>query len=187
MTTDQAAREIEDGFVSTREVLGDPGAVANFFRVPGLLRQDLVEEYLRDHNVMTWSLDFLADDWTHISGKAVLHRALSRIEAKGKGILLLHDIQPATAAALPELLHQLKLRGFKIVHVVEPAQPGRRPPRYRNSGSCHGSEFTPAPRPSPAWVVQVGDLCTLHDMIGFWNSKQGFHATTRSIPGLIRN
>jgi peptidoglycan-N-acetylglucosamine deacetylase len=63
---------------------------------------------------MTWSLDILADDWTHITHKAVLHLALSRIEAKGKGILLLHDIQPATAVALPELLHQLKVRGFKI-------------------------------------------------------------------------
>jgi peptidoglycan-N-acetylglucosamine deacetylase len=125
MTTDQAAREIEDGFASIRGVLEQPGAVANFFRVPGLLRQDSVEEYLRGHNVMTWSLDFLADDWTHITHKAVLHRALSRIEAKGKGILLLHDIQPATAVALPELLHQLKVRGFKIVHVVEagPTQP----------------------------------------------------------------
>ena len=41
-----------------------------------------------------------------------------------KGILLLHDIQPATVLALPEILHELKARGFKIVHVV-PATPDR--------------------------------------------------------------
>jgi hypothetical protein len=67
---------------------------------------------------MTWSVDFLADDWTHINNKEVAHRAISRIEARGRGILLLHDIQPATALALPEILHELKVRGFKIVHVV---------------------------------------------------------------------
>src|SRR5262249_18389517 len=66
----------------------------------------------------TWSVDFLADDWTHIKSKEILRRALTRIEARGRGILLLHDIQPATALALPELLHELKVRGFKIVHVV---------------------------------------------------------------------
>jgi hypothetical protein len=32
--------------------------------------------------------------------------------------LLLHDIQPATALALPDILKELKTRGFKIVHVV---------------------------------------------------------------------
>jgi peptidoglycan/xylan/chitin deacetylase (PgdA/CDA1 family) len=123
MTIDKAAREIEDGFASTRQILGNPAAVADFFRVPGLLRQDSVEQYLREQKVMTWSLDFLADDWTHISDKEIVHRAISRIEAKGKGILLLHDIQPAVAAALPVLLHELKVRGFKIVHVVQ-ARPG---------------------------------------------------------------
>ena len=50
---------------------------------------------------MTWSVDFLADDWTRISAKEVARRAINRLEARGRGILLLHDIQPATALALP--------------------------------------------------------------------------------------
>src|SRR5262249_39578682 len=54
----------------------------------------------------------------------VARRAINRIEARGKGILLLHDIQPATALALPEILSELKARGFKIVHVM-PATPDR--------------------------------------------------------------
>src|SRR5258707_10803605 len=44
--------------------------------------------------------------------------AIQRLEAKGKGILLLHDIQPRTVAALPRILHDLKVRGYRIVHVV---------------------------------------------------------------------
>src|SRR3981081_2333157 len=71
---------------------------------------------------MTWSVDFAADDWTHINAQEIARRAISRIEARGKGILLLHDIQPATALACPEILKELKARGFKIVHVV-PATP----------------------------------------------------------------
>jgi peptidoglycan-N-acetylglucosamine deacetylase len=118
MTVDQASQEIEGGFTSLQTALGDPKAVAPFFRIPGLLRQSSVEQYLAAHGVMTWSVDFLADDWTHINNKEIARRAISRIEARGKGILLLHDIQPATALAFPEILHELKARGFKIVHVV---------------------------------------------------------------------
>jgi peptidoglycan/xylan/chitin deacetylase (PgdA/CDA1 family) len=53
---------------------------------------------------------------TNESGYALL--AMNRLEARGKGILLLHDIHPATVAALPGLLKELKQRGFHIVHVV---------------------------------------------------------------------
>jgi hypothetical protein len=50
---------------------------------------------------------------------------MSRIEAKGhRGILLLHDIHPATAMALPMLLRELKAKGYRIVQAV-PA--GERP------------------------------------------------------------
>jgi peptidoglycan-N-acetylglucosamine deacetylase len=118
MSVEDAAREIEGGFESLRTALGDAKAVAPFFRIPGLLRQDSVEQYLAAHGYATWSLDFLADDWTHISAREVARRALQRIEARGRGILLLHDIQPATALALPTILAELKARGYKIVHVV---------------------------------------------------------------------
>ena len=118
MTVDQAAQEIEGGFESLRSALGDPKAVSPFFRIPGLLRQSSVEQYLAAHGDMTWSVDFLADDWTHINSKEVAKRAINRIEARGRGILLLHDIQPATALAFPEILSELKARGYKIVHVV---------------------------------------------------------------------
>jgi hypothetical protein len=42
---------------------------------------------------------------------------MRRLEARGKGILLLHDIHPATVAALPGLL---KDKDFHIVQVVQP-------------------------------------------------------------------
>jgi peptidoglycan/xylan/chitin deacetylase (PgdA/CDA1 family) len=124
MSVPDAAKEIEDGFGALRTVLGDPKAVSPFFRIPGLLRQDSVEQYLQEHGYATWSLDFLADDWTHINAKEITRRALQRIEERHRGILLLHDIQPATALALPVIIAELKARGYKIVHVV-PATPDR--------------------------------------------------------------
>ncbi len=118
MSVEDAAREIDGGFESIAAAVGDPAKVAPFFRFPGLLRQDLVERYLMSKNVMSWSVDFMADDWTRINSREIVRRALSRLEAKGKGILLLHDIQPATALGLPELLSELKARGYRVVHVV---------------------------------------------------------------------
>ena len=46
---------------------------------------------------------------------------MRRLEATGKGILLLHDIHPETVAALPGLLKELKDKGFHVVQVVPSA------------------------------------------------------------------
>lgn len=124
MSVEHAAQEIEGGFASIRAALGDPNGVAPFFRFPGLLHQAPVERYLIDHGVQAWSVDLVADDWTHINNKEVVRRAINRLEARGKGILLLHDIQPATALGLADLLTELKAHGFKVVQVV-PASPDR--------------------------------------------------------------
>ena len=124
MSVEDAAREIEGGFQSIAAAVGDPAKVAPFFRFPGLLRQDSVEHYLRSKRVMAWSVDFMADDWTRINAHEINRRALERLEAKGKGILLLHDIKPATALGLPDLLRELKARGYRVVHVV-PSAAGR--------------------------------------------------------------
>ena len=113
-----AEREIEQGITSVRAALGDPGAVAPFFRFPGLGRSRAVEAYLASRGIMVWSADVLADDWTHISADEVMKRALERLERRGKGVLLLHDIQPATALMLPRLLRSFKSLGYHIVQVV---------------------------------------------------------------------
>ncbi len=110
--------EVEDGIASAAAALGSRGAVAPFFRIPGLRRGKAAEVYLRERGLLVWSADFPADDWRHISAAEIVDIALRRIEAKGRGILLLHDIQPATALALPALLRELKARGYRIVHVV---------------------------------------------------------------------
>ncbi|MGH6642919.1 MAG: polysaccharide deacetylase family protein [Bradyrhizobium sp.] len=121
---DHAQKEIEDGIASVTAALGDGTAPAPFFRIPGLGRSDVIEEYAEANGLQVWSADFPADDWRHVSPARVYDLAIQRLEAKGKGILLLHDIQPRTVAALPRILSELKARGYRIVHVV-PATPDR--------------------------------------------------------------
>ncbi len=118
MPIEEVQREVEQGIASTAAALGNPKAVAPFFRIPGLARATSVETYLRSRGLMTWSADFDADDWRRIQASDLIDRALRRIEVMGRGILLLHDIQPVTTLALPSLLKELKTRGYRIVHVV---------------------------------------------------------------------
>jgi peptidoglycan/xylan/chitin deacetylase (PgdA/CDA1 family) len=122
MPIDAARQEIDEGIASVKSALGDNAALAPFFRIPGLLRAEAVEEYLASQGIQIWSADFLADDWRHISSSRVFDLAIKRLEERGKGILLLHDIQARTVAALPRILNELKVRGYRIVHVV-PATP----------------------------------------------------------------
>lgn len=121
----RAESEIENGVRSIKAALAGQGTLAPFFRVPGLGRTAAVEHFLQSRSMVVWSSDTVADDWTRISSDQVLHRALRRLEERGRGILLLHDIQPRTALMLPTLLRELKKRGFRIVHVVpeRPAPP----------------------------------------------------------------
>jgi peptidoglycan/xylan/chitin deacetylase (PgdA/CDA1 family) len=123
MPIERAKQEIDEGIASTKAALGDDAsALAPFFRIPGLARADKVEDYLAEQGLQVWSADFPADDWRHVSSSRVYDLAIRRLEAKGKGILLLHDIQARTVAALPRILETLKARGYHIVHVV-PATP----------------------------------------------------------------
>jgi peptidoglycan/xylan/chitin deacetylase (PgdA/CDA1 family) len=122
MPIERARQEIDEGIAATTAALGERGGLAPFFRIPGLLRAAAVEDYLASKGIQTWSADFPADDWHHISPARVYETAMRRLEAKGKGILLLHDIQARTVTALPKILHELKARGYRIVHVV-PATP----------------------------------------------------------------
>lgn len=124
LAPERMTAEIDDGVAHVSAALGDPSQLAPFFRIPGLRRSEAVEAALDKRGIMNWSADFPADDWRRISPAQVTHFALSRLEAKGKGVLLLHDIQARTQAALPVILRELKARGYRVVHVV-PATPER--------------------------------------------------------------
>lgn len=116
-------REIDGGIADVAAAFGgDARYLAPFFRLPGLDRSDLVESELAARRLIVFSSDTVADDWHHrITSKQITALALQRLQARGKGILLLHDIHPKTVAALPGLLKALKDNGFHVVQVVPSA------------------------------------------------------------------
>jgi peptidoglycan/xylan/chitin deacetylase (PgdA/CDA1 family) len=118
LSLEKAERQVETGIESVDAALGDPKALSPFFRIPGLGRTNAIESYLASKSLVTWSADVVADDWKHIKASEIVRRAMRRLEEKGRGILLLHDIHPATALAVPVLLKELKQRGYRIVQVV---------------------------------------------------------------------
>ena len=68
LTFDQMAlprieSEVDSGIASVQAAVGDPRAVAPFFRIPGLLRSKQVESYLASQSLAVWSADEVADDW----------------------------------------------------------------------------------------------------------------------------
>jgi peptidoglycan/xylan/chitin deacetylase (PgdA/CDA1 family) len=113
-----AEREISDGIDSTNAALGGQRAAAPFFRAPYLTTTAGVDQFLADHDVMLWSIDIDPEDWRPLSPDEVVERILSRLEKRHSGIVLMHDVQPHTAAVIPKLLVELKSRGYSIVHVV---------------------------------------------------------------------
>ena len=97
--------------------------LAPFFRIPGLDRSDTVESELAarsPHRVLIGHGGRRLASPHHAGARSSRWRS-SRLEARGKGILLLHDIHPKTVAALPGLLKGLKDNGFRIVQVVPSA------------------------------------------------------------------
>ena len=118
LTIQGVERQVDGGIASVDAALGDPKALSPFFRIPGLGRTGAIDDYLSSKSLVTWSADVVADDWKHINAGEIVRRAMRRLDEKGRGILLLHDIHPATALALPNLLKELKDRGYHVVQVV---------------------------------------------------------------------
>lgn len=150
MAAARAGREIDEGIASVRAVLGEDAEIAPFFRVPGLLRGGVVESAAAERGLMIWSTDVMAHDWKRrITVEGIVRRAIDRLEAKGKGILLLHDIHPKTVEALPLIFAELKRRGYRIVH-VQPATDAR-PATPSEPQDWH---FAPPPQaPLPALLM----------------------------------
>lgn len=115
----EAARDdIDKGFESLQAILPHDGDVAPFFRFPGLSRTAEMDAYVSERNYAIFGADVMGDDWQHIGSQEILQRVLSRLDRRGRGIILLHDIKPHTAAIVPRLLAELKARGYKVVHIV---------------------------------------------------------------------
>ncbi|HEY6256647.1 MAG TPA: polysaccharide deacetylase family protein [Xanthobacteraceae bacterium] len=114
--------EIEKGISAVRWGLGHPASP--FFRFPALRHPPEDVTYLGERNIAIFSTDMDSFDFKIRKPDQVISSVLSKLKKNGKGIVLMHDFQRATADAAPELLKQLKSNGYKIVFMKakEPVQ-----------------------------------------------------------------
>ena len=92
-----------------------------FFRFPGFASNRAILDRMGERGVVVFGADVWASDWVRMTPEQELHLILARIERVGRGIVLFHDTKAQTAQMLPAFLHELKRRGYSVVHVV-PAQ-----------------------------------------------------------------
>jgi peptidoglycan/xylan/chitin deacetylase (PgdA/CDA1 family) len=113
---DEAKEEIEKGLSAVRFYGGSP--IAPFFRFPDLRHPPEMLTYLGQRNIASFSTDIDSFDFKIKKPDVLIKSLVTKLNKQGKGIILMHDFQKVTAAALPELLGQLKANGFKVVHMV---------------------------------------------------------------------
>jgi peptidoglycan/xylan/chitin deacetylase (PgdA/CDA1 family) len=111
----QAKDEIEKGFSAVHAALQE--APAPFFRFPELRYKPEDLSYLAGRNIATFSADLDSNDYRIHDPSKVITSVMQKLQKKGKGIILMHDFQHATAVALPDLLAQLKAGGYKVVQI----------------------------------------------------------------------
>lgn len=116
-----AKADIDKGIAADdRAAYGTAGTAprAPFFRFPGFADTPALDAWLEGRGITVFGADLWASDWLPITPREELSLLLARIEKARKGIVLLHDTRLATAEMLPELLRELKRRGYRIVHIV---------------------------------------------------------------------
>lgn len=118
-TFEEGRDEIERGISAVKRAVGGP--IAPFFRFPTLVDTKASVEHLGKRNIAMFSTDIDSFDFKLQPPEKLVQGVMDKLEKKGKGILLFHDIHKNTAKAIPLLLTSLKDKGYKIVHLTAKA------------------------------------------------------------------
>jgi peptidoglycan/xylan/chitin deacetylase (PgdA/CDA1 family) len=113
----EAKDELEKGIAAVSIALGNQ-PIQPFFRFPALRHPPELVKYLGERNIGIFSTDFDSFDFKMRKPEDVVKSVMTKLQKHGKGIILMHDFQQATAKAIPEILKQLKDGGYKVVQVV---------------------------------------------------------------------
>jgi len=107
--------EIEKGISAVSWSLGGP--IAPFFRFPGLQQPPEALTYLGTRNIAVFSADFDSFDFKMRRPEQVRESVIAKLKKHGKGIILMHDFQHATADSIAQILDDLKAGGYKVVQM----------------------------------------------------------------------
>ncbi len=155
-TEAEAVDEIERGMSAVKRAVGGP--IAPFFRFPELADSPETIKHLQDRNVAMFSTDIDSFDFKFRSSEHTVKAVIDRLGKLGKGIVLMHDIQPSTAKAIPALLVALKQGGYKIVQ-MKPKAPLQTLPEFDTAieSSVKGLSSAANERPTSSVVRTVSE------------------------------
>ena len=89
-----------------------------FFRFPGFEMTPATLDLLQSRGIVVFGADLWANDWDPMTPQQELKLITDRLNAVGRGIILLHDPKAQTAAMLPDFLRYLRDNHYRVVHVV---------------------------------------------------------------------
>lgn len=115
LTLPEIKEEVESTFNVVQK--NSPVPVAPFFRYPYLSSSKLAEDYFKSRDIAQFAVDVDSNDWRVRSSGPVVARVMAGLKARGRGIILMHDIHRWTADAVPQLLAKLKAGGYKVVQL----------------------------------------------------------------------
>jgi peptidoglycan/xylan/chitin deacetylase (PgdA/CDA1 family) len=115
MSVEDAKAEVEMGISAVRLAVGS--ATTPFFRFPALQHPPELVTYLGERNIAIFSTDLDSFDFKIRKPDQILKSVMDKVKKHGKGIVLMHDFQHGTAESIASLLDQLKLNGYKVVHM----------------------------------------------------------------------
>ena len=114
-----AMAEIARGENAVAEALAGAGeGLSPFFRFPYLSQPGYLRTSLLQGDVVVLDVDIDSKDYYRDAGSVVAARTLERLEARGSGIILFHDIHQRTVDMLPAFLDELAARGYSVVRLV---------------------------------------------------------------------
>ncbi|HLA20629.1 MAG TPA: polysaccharide deacetylase family protein [Pseudolabrys sp.] len=117
MTDQEGKDEIEKGLAAVSIALGNK-PVGPFFRFPALRHPPEMVKHVGERNLGIFSTDLDSFDFKMRKPEQVIASVMKKLEKNGKGIVLMHDFQQATAHAAADLLKKLKDGGYKVVQIV---------------------------------------------------------------------
>ena len=115
LSLDDVKHEVEATFDAAQKA--SPAPIAPFFRYPYLSSSQTTVDYMKSRNIGQFAVDIDSQDWRVRSTKPVVARVMAGLKARGRGIILMHDIHKWTADAVPQVLAQLKAGGYKVVQL----------------------------------------------------------------------
>lgn len=116
---DVAMADVRRGEEAVARALDGSGySLSPFFRFPYLADSRFLRASMGQQDLIVLDVQVDSQDYLKSSPQEVINRTLARLDKRGSGIILFHDIHPVTARLLPDFLQALADKGYKVVQLV---------------------------------------------------------------------